>query len=122
MIHEHQNPRGETIKWDTNKLYSWTLTTQGWDKEKTKVNIIDKYNIDNINGSDYDPLSIMLYFFPANLTTNNKGSYQNLRLSGLDVIWINKMYPTTQTDVPSQFYEKVYNENINTSISKSKKK
>ena len=119
MIHEHQNPRGETIKWDKNKLYSWTLNTQGWGKEKTNINIIDKYDIENINGSNYDPLSIMLYFFPANLTTNNKGSYQNLKLSGLDVKWINKMYPT-KIDI-SQFYKKIYNEKINTSISKSKK-
>ena len=121
MVHEHQNPRGETIHWDKPKVYKWASNTQGWDKETTNQNIIKRYDVNSINGSSYDPLSIMLYFFPASLTTDDKGSHQNLRLSGLDTLWINKMYSSGKPNVPSQFYQTVYGENINTSIAKSRK-
>lgn len=93
MIHEHQNPRGKTIDWNVNKVYEWTSSTQGWDKETTDANIIDKYNIEITNGSDYDPYSIMLYFYPPELTLDNKGTEQNSRLSITDAKWLEKMYP-----------------------------
>ena len=92
MIHEHQNPNGQTISWNEDIVYKWAETTQGWDKETTVHNIIVKYKVDEINGSDFDPMSIMLYFFPGDLTTNNKGTHQNLRLSAYDVEYLNSVY------------------------------
>ena len=121
MIHEHQNPRNSKIQWDKEKVFEWAKNTQGWDEKTTKHNIIDKYKKSNINGSEYDPLSIMLYFFPAELTTNNKGTQQNLRFSALDVLWINKMYANGDTQEPSEFYKKVYDESIEKSIEKTEK-
>ena len=93
MIHEHQNPRGKKIQWDKNKVYAWAKDTQGWSNEETDNNILNAYDIDRINGSDFDPLSVMLYFFPGSLTTDNRGTQQNLRFSATDVLWISKMYP-----------------------------
>jgi hypothetical protein len=93
LIHEHQNPKGESIKWNKPEVYKWTKRTQGWDKNKTDKNIIDKYDINAINGSEFDPESIMLYFFPSKITLNNKGTQQNTRLSRYDVKYLNKIYP-----------------------------
>ena len=109
MIHEHQNPRGG-IKWNVDAVYQWAKEKQGWDKQTTYNNILMKYNTDQINGSQFDPLSIMLYFFPANLTLDNKGTQQNARLSPLDVIWVHKTYPKGED--PNTFYEQVYGEDI----------
>lgn len=120
MIHEHQNPRGNKIKWNDAKVFEWAKATQGWDEKTTETNILDKYNINSINGSIFDPESIMLYFFPAELTLNNKGTHQNLRLSGLDVEWICKMYPKVGGQTPDEFYEKVYGESLEKSIEHSK--
>jgi hypothetical protein len=120
MIHEHQNPSGNTIKWDDSKVYTWARDTQGWDKQTTNSNIISRYKSSQINGSLFDPQSIMLYFFPGSLTENNEGTHENLRLSGLDVTWINKMYPHSP-EVPAAFYQDVYKENINKSIDESTK-
>jgi hypothetical protein len=117
MIHEHQNPRGQSIQWNDNAVFSWAQETQGWDKEKTKQNILDKYDINQINGSSFDPLSIMLYFFPANLTVNNKGTNQNLRLSGEDVMYITEKYG--KSGQAKEIYENMYGENIETNIMKS---
>jgi hypothetical protein len=120
MIHEHQNPSGKKIMWDENKVFEWAAETQGWSQETTKENIINKYDKNSINGSSFDPLSIMLYFFPASLTTNNKGTKQNFRLSGEDVLWIHQIYPKDGGISPDAFYKKTYSENLEDSISKSK--
>ena len=93
LIHEHQNPKNNTIQWNIKKVDAWALETQGWNKATTQKNIINKYKSDQINGSSYDPKSIMLYFYPASLTKNNKGTKQNLILSKTDKIWISKTYP-----------------------------
>lgn len=117
MIHEHQNPRGQSIDWNEKKVYEWAESTQGWDKETTKRNIMDKYDINSINGSSFDPLSIMLYFFPPDLTNNNKGTYQNLRLSGLDMEFINKNY---SKDNANSFFPQIYGSSLQSNIDKSK--
>ena len=115
LIHEHQNPSGNKIQWDVEKDYNWASKTQGWDKETTYTNIIEKYDSNQINGSEFDPESIMLYFFPGSLTLNNKGTDENLRLSKYDVLYINSVYPNSPTSV-QKFYEEVYNSQITNTI------
>lgn len=106
-IHEHQNPKGIDIDWNEKKVFEWASATQGWNRETTNKNIIEKYSIDQLNASKFDPKSIMLYFYPAYLTENNKGTSQNVRLSPEDVIWMNKMYPGSKT-TPETFYRNTY--------------
>ena len=65
MVHEHSNPNGKPIAWSTCHLTQWANSTQGWDAATINDNIIQKYKVDQINGSDFDPQSIMLYFFPG---------------------------------------------------------
>lgn len=109
LIHEHQNPKNNTIKWDDKAVYKWAQVTQGWDKQTTKINIIEPPT-EQINGSEYDPLSIMLYFYPPELTLDNKGTSENLRLSPYDVIYLNNTYTkTVDLDI---FYNKIYGESI----------
>ena len=109
MVHEHQSAFNNQIKWNVQAVDQWAKDTQGWDLQTTKENIIDRYQRSELNGSDYDPMSIMLYFFPANLTLNNKGTHQNVRLSCLDCIWANKMYPNNKD--PLKIYKSIYNTN-----------
>lgn len=118
MIHEHQNPRSNAIQWDEDKVYSWAQRTQGWNKETIKTNILDKYSIDQINGSDYDPFSVMLYFFPGTLTKNNVGTRQNFALSPTDVVYLEKMYPGSEQD-PDTFYKQAYGHNISEALTLS---
>jgi hypothetical protein len=117
MIHEHQNPFGKSIDWNIPAVLKWAQETQGWDKETTMTNIINKYNKTELNGSNFDPNSIMLYFYPPELTLDNKGTQQNLRLSPIDVSWIYKTYPNnTSTDdlnIPTKFYQQIYNSKSN---------
>jgi hypothetical protein len=119
MIHEHQNTKGKSIDWDKKAVYEWTKQTQGWDKEITNVNILDHYNLNQLNGSDFDPLSIMLYFFPPELTLNNQGTQQNNRYSAIDVEWINNMYKKNSDMDASEFYLSTYGITMEKSIQES---
>ena len=120
LVHEHQNPYGETIKWDEKAVYEWALQTQGWDKETTQINILNKYSNDQINGSRFDPLSIMEYFFPASLTTNGKGTNQNLRLSGDDVLWLANTYKGGAMTA-QEYYSTIYKSSLDSAIDRSVK-
>lgn len=119
MIHEHQNPRGKQIDWDDRAVYTWAQQTQGWSHETTDENILDRYKIAQLNSSDFDPLSIMLYFFPADLTENNQGTKQNMRYSGVDVEWIGKMYGKNAKETPTEFYPEIYGESLEDAIHQS---
>ena len=114
LIHEHSNPSGG-ISWNVPKVEAWAKETQGWDKETTDENIIKKYDKDQINGSEFDPDSIMLYFFPANLTENNCcGTHMNCRLSRTDVQWIWNKYGIGAEMTPKEFYPYAYKEPFDT--------
>lgn len=111
MIHEHQNPFGKPIDWNDKAVLDWAHRTQGWSDQTTRENILDRYDSNQLNGSNYDPKSIMLYFFPPELTNDKVGTKQNTRLSPTDCIWLSKMYEGGSI-TPVEFYKKVYNENI----------
>lgn len=64
--HEHQNPNAG-IEWDEDEVYRWAERTQGWDRDTTFRNILRKLPTDTIEGSLWDPNSIMHYGFPAGL-------------------------------------------------------
>jgi hypothetical protein len=111
LIHEHQNSIGHSIEWNKKAVYAWASVTQGWDRAKTDINIINKYSLNMINGSEYDKESIMLYYFPAKLTENHKGTDQNSRLSSTDVKTLAQYYPGGLL-APETYYKQIYGESI----------
>lgn len=113
MIHEHQNPNGEPIDWNVEKVYNWASETQGWDKNETYTNIIERYDTNQINGSDFDDKSIMLYFFPDELTNDGRGTKQNSIMSIDDIIWLQKIYPPISIKNPTNFYNNAKIKNPN---------
>lgn len=78
MIHEHSNPNGVPINWATCHVAEWATRTQCWDPITIKENILDKYNVDQINGSEFDPSSIMLYFFDGELVCSEGKTDESL--------------------------------------------
>jgi len=118
MIHEHQNPNGNPIDWNVPVATQYFESTQNWSAATVQTNIFQKYAVDQINGSVFDPNSIMLYFFPASLTLNNQGTNENLMLSSNDVIYINKNYPNSAL-TPAQFYQNVYGVDISAALAQS---
>jgi hypothetical protein len=103
LAHEHQNPRGG-IQWnDQVVIQELAKSPNFWDETTTRHNVLEKYSVDQINGTEFDPESIMLYFFPASWTRNGIGTKSNEVLSGMDKQFVAgaKMYPRTGTTAAS---------------------
>lgn len=95
LAHEHQNPAGG-IQWnEAVVIREMAKSPNFWDEATTRHNILRKYTADQLNGTQFDPESIMLYFFPASWTLNGIGTEANEVLSATDKAFIAgaKMYP-----------------------------
>jgi len=101
LAHEHQNPSGG-IEWNEPVVIKALAGSPNfWDEPTTRHNVLEKYTADQVNGTDFDPESIMLYFFPAEWTLNGIGTEQNEELSDIDKKFAAgaKMYPKTEPGV-----------------------
>ena len=91
--HEHQSPTAEGIPWNRPAVYEYYQRTQGWSREDVDNNIFNLYAASSTQFSAFDPLSIMLYAIPAELTTNGFSTGWNTVLSDTDKSFIGVAYP-----------------------------
>jgi hypothetical protein len=103
LAHEHQNPKGG-IQWNEEVVIRELGGAPNfWDPETVRHNVLEKYTLDQIKGTDFDPKSIMLYAFPGTWTKSGQGTQMNEHLSSLDKSFIAGAYPglgTTEKPVP----------------------
>ncbi len=68
LKHEHQNPNAGIV-WNRQAVYDYFARTQSppWDEDKTDNNILNTLDPSAVQGSDWDPNSIMHYSFDADL-------------------------------------------------------
>ena len=68
LKHEHQNPNAGIV-WNRQAVYDHFARTQNppWDEETTDSNILNTLNSSTVEGSDWDPNSIMHYSFDPGL-------------------------------------------------------
>lgn len=95
LAHEHQNPRGG-IQWNEAKvIQDLSGPPNYWDEPQIRHNVLEKYSLDQIRGTAFDPDSIMLYFFPASWTLNGIATKANKVLSAVDKSFIgsDQAYP-----------------------------
>lgn len=95
LAHEHQNPQGGLVWNEANVIKDLTGPPNFWDEQMIRDNVLDFYKVDQIYGTAFDPLSIMLYAFPDDWTVNPGGTSANMGLSAMDRQFIGsiKMYP-----------------------------
>jgi hypothetical protein len=97
--HEHQNPQGG-IEWNEPEVIrDLSGPPNSWTVDQIRHNVLDKYALDQLRASAFDPKSIMLYFFPARWTRSGVGTSANNLLSEDDKAWAAMMYP--KSTVPS---------------------
>lgn len=99
--HEHSNPEGGIV-WNEQRVYEALAGPPNWwDKDTVTHNVLRKYKRDQIKGTQFDPKSIMLYFFPAEWTLNGISTTQNDTLSDLDKSYIGSsaMYPKPKAPI-----------------------
>lgn len=95
LSHEHQNPAGG-FQWNEEAvLRDLSGPPNNWTPEEIRHNVLNKYSMDQIHGTEFDSESIMLYAFPAEWTLNGVATHENDDLSNLDKMFIasEKMYP-----------------------------
>lgn len=95
LAHEHQNPAGG-IQWnEAVVIREMARSPNFWDEATTRHNILRRYRAEQVNGTAFDPDSVMLYFFPAAWTLNGIGTEANEILSAMDKSFIAgaRMYP-----------------------------
>lgn len=91
-IHEHQHP-DVSIPWVEQKVIEYFRETENWDENKTRHNVLNKLPDEDLSNSEYDPNSIMHYFFPSELTEDKREFKLNTSLSQKDRDFISFCYP-----------------------------
>jgi hypothetical protein len=101
MEHEHQNPFAG-IKWHEQAVYdALAKPPNSWDHATTFHNILEKLSTQQVQGSAWDPDSIMEYEFEPGLIDEPEqydvnGLVPPGVLSKADKEWALKWYPTTK--------------------------
>lgn len=96
--HEHQNPFSGIV-WDEEKVYAaLAAPPNSWSREKTQFNILRKLQESTVEGTSWDPDSVMHYPFEAGLILQpSKYRVEPLQpaggLSGRDIAQVHKIYP-----------------------------
>lgn len=105
MPHEHQNPFAGIV-WDEQKVYDYfTGSPNNWTRQQTFSNVLRKIDTSEVEGSNWDPDSVMEYWFPAGLIVEPAKYAGGLEppggLSSDDKEWILHFYPTLMATVPT---------------------
>jgi hypothetical protein len=97
MLHEHQSPFAG-IHWDDEAVYADLAGPPNfWNRDRTFFNILRKLDRDEVNGSVWDPHSIMQYPFSAGLILEPEqyraGLHPPGTLSAADKEFVLRWYP-----------------------------
>ncbi len=102
--HEHQNPNAGIV-WDEEAVYAALAKPPNrWSREKTHWNIIRKIPPDSVEGSNWDPNSVMHYPFEAGLIKEppqyRNGLHPAPGLSQKDIEQVRFFYPVISNVYP----------------------
>jgi hypothetical protein len=98
--HEHQNPYAGIV-WDEEAVYkSLAQPPNSWSRDKTYQNIIRKIAPDTVQGSNWDPNSVMHYPFEPGMIKEPPQYRNGLTpaggLSERDQNWVKTFYPALE--------------------------
>jgi hypothetical protein len=100
--HEHQNPKAGIV-WNEEAVYAaLAAPPNNWDRETTYYNIIRKLERELVEGSNWDPNSVMHYPFEAGLIERPEEYQAGLQpaggLSAADRDMVKRFYPPLAQD------------------------
>ncbi|MEU8573175.1 beta-glucuronidase AbsR1 [Streptomyces asoensis] len=104
MQHEHQSPFAG-LHWDDEAVYADLAGPPNhWSRSRTEFNVLRKLDPAEVNGSVWDPQSIMEYAFPAGLILEPEqfrgGVHPSGQLSPMDKEFVLGWYPAPATPRP----------------------
>ena len=105
LPHEHQNPFAGIV-WDEAKVYAFFAGAPNhWSPETTHHNVLRKLGQDEVEGSTWDPDSVMQYSFPGGLIKEPARYQPGISppggLSAKDQDWVRKFYPVLPHVLPT---------------------
>jgi Astacin (Peptidase family M12A) len=105
MPHEHQNPFAGIV-WDDEAVYRYFGgAPNNWPREQTFHNVLRKLDKQEVEGSKWDPSSVMEYWFPEGLIVEPAKYSGGLNppggLSPADKRWMKKWFPALRPTVPT---------------------
>ena len=93
MTHEHLNPK-VAIKWNKDQVYKdLGGPPNNWDKPTIDANMFNAHAANEMNASEFDKDSIMLYPIPKKWTLDGFSVGLNSKLSATDKVFVKKNYP-----------------------------
>ncbi len=97
LPHEHQNPYAGIVWNEQAVIDALAQPPNRWSEEKTRWNILRKIHPDDVQGSSWDPHSVMHYPFGSGLILQPEDYRNGLNprpgLSERDKTWIRQFYP-----------------------------
>lgn len=102
LAHEHSSPLGG-FQWNEEVVIRDLAGAPNyWDEATVRHNVLNKYSVDQINGTEFDENSIMLYAFPNEWTIDDFETHENNTLSALDKSFVKskEMYPPDDNPEP----------------------
>lgn len=107
LPHEHQNPNAGIVWDEAAVLSSFGGPPNHWDEATTRWNILRAIDPDEVQGSSWDPDSIMHYRFDAGLILEpERYRHEPLvpadGLSARDVEWVRRFYPPGPDDARAE--------------------
>ncbi|MEM7533227.1 MAG: Tolloid-like protein 1 [Chloroflexota bacterium] len=92
-VHEQSSP-SVRIPWNHEAVYRYYERTNGWSRAQVANNVFRRYNLLEVRAtSQHDPLSIMQYPIPNELTIGDFEIGLNTELSEMDMQFISRVYP-----------------------------
>jgi hypothetical protein len=102
--HEHQNPFAGIV-WDEEAVYAALARPPNrWPRNTTFYNIIRKITPDEVQGSNWDPDSVMHYPFQPGMIKEPQDYRNGIQpaggLSARDIAWVKNFYPPLAAEYP----------------------
>lgn len=100
LAHEHQNPKGGIV-WDEKKVIAdLSGAPNNWTIEEIRYNVLNRLNINQVDATDFDKESIMLYYFPNSWTIGDFQTNDNLMPSKTDRAFLLEQYGEIDVTAP----------------------
>ena len=105
LPHEHQNPFAGII-WDEDAVYTYFAgSPNNWPQQQTFHNVLRKLDRGEVEGSKWDPNSVMEYWFPSGLIKEPAKYSGGLNpaggLSRTDKSWVKRWFPALKATLPT---------------------
>jgi Astacin (Peptidase family M12A) len=88
LAHEHQNPAGGMMWNEAAVIRDLSGPPNHWNEAQIRHNVLKKYSVEQVNGTAFDPDSVMLYAFPGSWVQSGQGTHANEVLSAMDKAFI----------------------------------